>query len=134
MTEKPKGQKVAVTFMRADGLKLSYADLMATEPLIGYIRREDGFQAGSGMAYRTHSQLVILSDNVTSVPVAHLNNPALFDWNADGVIYEGWILVRDPETEKMRQVVQMWWIRNLEVLSVRPEIAPFKLKSGARKT
>lgn len=133
MIDKPSGQKVAVTMMRADGLKLSYAELAAAEPLIGFIRRDDGLQAGSGMAYRTSGELVIMRDNVTKVPVAHLTNPQLFDWNADGVIYEGWVLVRDPETNKMRQVIQMWWIRNLETLPAKPEIVPYKLKPGARR-
>ena len=133
MTQRPNGQKVAMTVLRADGVKLSYAELAAAEPLIGFLRREDGHPAGGGMAYRTNGRLVILRDNVSEVPIAHLNNPLLFDWNADGVICEGWILVRDPATDKMRQVVQLWWIRNLETLSGKPEIKPFVLEPGQRR-
>jgi hypothetical protein len=39
--------------------------------------------------------------------ITQLNNPALVDWNQDGLIYEGWVLERDPTDDRMRQVVQM---------------------------
>ena len=75
----------------------------------------------AGMAYRTHGVLELKRDITSVGNIAHLNSPALFDWNQNGVIYEGWVL--EPAAEgKMRQVVQMWWIRNLEPMTVKPEI------------
>lgn len=133
MTRRPNGQKVAVTVLRNDGLKLSYAEVAAAEPLIGFLRHEEGHPAGAGMAYRTSGLLVLLRDNLNGVPIAQLSNPSLFDWNADGVVCEGWVLARDPATDRMRQVVQLWWIRNLELLSPKPEIKPFKLEPGQRR-
>lgn len=130
--ETPSGQRVAVIVLRERGFKLSYAQLAAVEPIIGYIRRIDGHPAGSGMAYRTHSMLKLTDGASTERSLAHLNNPCLFDWNRDGVIYEGWVLERNPADGKMQQVVQMWWIRNLEVMSEKPEIKPFHLHSGQR--
>jgi hypothetical protein len=122
MTEEPPGQKVAVVLLRNRGVKLSYAELGAAEPLIGYIRRLDGYGATSGMAYRTHRMLQLKRDAHALGEIAHLNNPGLVDWNRDGLIYEGWVLERDPVDERMHQVVQMWWIRNLEALPAKPEI------------
>jgi len=126
------GQKVAVIVLRGRGFKLSYAQLSAAEPLIGYITREDGTGAGSGMAYRTHSRLELREKAQSLGSIAHLNNPFLFDWNSDGLIFEGWVLERDPLDERLQQVVQMWWVRNLEALSEKPEIKPFKLQPGQR--
>lgn len=122
MTEQPVGQKVAVVLLRNCGVKLSYAELDAAEPLIGYIRRVDGYSATSGMAYRTHSILQLKHDAHALGEIAHLNNPGLVDWNQDGLIYEGWVLERSPADDRMRQVVQMWWIRNLEAMPAKPEI------------
>ncbi|WP_160992620.1 hypothetical protein [Duganella lactea] len=133
MVRRPNGQNVAVTVLREDGIKLSYAQVAAAEPMVGFLRYEEGHPAGGGMAYRTSGVLVLLRDTVTQVPIAHLNNPSLFDWNADGVVCEGWVLAKDPVTEKMRQVVQLWWIRNLEVLPPKPEIKPFNLRPGERR-
>lgn len=113
---------LAVVLLRNRGVKLSYAELEAAEPLIGYIRRVDGYGAGSGMAYRTHSMLQLKRDPYALGESAHLNNPGLVDWNKDGVIYEGWVLERDPTDDRMHQVVQMWWIRNLEGMPAKPEI------------
>jgi hypothetical protein len=126
MTEQPVGQKVAVVLLRNRGAKLSYAELDVVEPLIGYIRRVDGHGATSGMAYRTHSMLQLRRDTFSLAEIAHLNNPGLVDWNQDGLIYEGWVLERDPVEGKLHQVVQMWWIRNLEALPAKPEIRPKK--------
>jgi hypothetical protein len=64
--------------------------------------------------------------------LAHLNNPCLLDWNRDGVIYEGWVLERNPVDGRMQQVVQMWRIRNLAVMTEKPEIKPFNLQHGQR--
>ena len=122
MTEHPVGQKVAVVLLRQYGVKLSFSQLAAAAPLVGYIRRIDGYGAGSGMAYRTHSMLQLKRDAHALGEIAHLNNPCLVDWNQDGLIYEGWVLERDPADDRMHQVVQMWWIRNLEALSAKPEI------------
>lgn len=122
MTEQPVGQRVAVVLLRNRGAKLSYAQLDAAEPLIGYIRHVDGYGATSGMAFRTHSMLQLKGDAHALGEIAHLNNPCLVDWNQDGLIYEGWVLERDPADEKMHQVVQMWWIRNLEAMPAKPEI------------
>lgn len=52
MTKRPDGQKVAVTVLRKDGVKLSYAELAAAEPLIGFLRYEEGHAAGAGLAAR----------------------------------------------------------------------------------
>lgn len=124
MTEQPVGQKVAVVLLRSSGAKLSYSQLEGAEPLIGYIRRIDGHGASAGMAYRTHSVLELKRDPHSLGDIARLNNPGLFDWNQDGVIYEGWVLERDPGDDRMRQVVQMWWIRNLEAMTAKPPIRP----------
>lgn len=130
MTEQPVGQKVAVVLLRNWGAKLSYSQLDAAEPLIGYICRVDGYGAASGMAYRTHSMLQLKRDAHALGEIARLNNPGLVDWNQDGLIYEGWVLERDPADDQMHQVVQMWWIRNLDALPAKPEIRP-KRKAGA---
>lgn len=122
MTEQPGGQKVAVVLLRSWGAKLSYSQLDGAEPLIGYIRRIDGYGASAGMAYRTHSMLELKRDPHSPGDIARLNNPGLVDWNQDGVIYEGWVLERDPADDRMHQVVQMWWIRNLEAMPAKPEI------------
>jgi len=74
------------------------------------------------MAYRTHSMLQLKLDARALGEIAHLNNPGPVDWNRDGLIYEGLVLERDPAEEKMHQVVQMCWVRNLEVLPAKPEI------------
>ncbi|WP_090189635.1 MULTISPECIES: hypothetical protein [unclassified Duganella] len=131
-TDTPAGQKVAVIVLRGRGFKLSYAELTTAEPLIGYINRMDGNGARSGMAYRTHGVLELRASASALGSIAHLNNPVLFDWNKDGQIYEGWVLERDPADGRLQQVVQMWWIRNLEALTEKPEIKPFQLLHGQR--
>ena len=130
MTQKPAGQKVAVIVLRGRGIKLSYAQLEKVEPLVGYITKIDGYGARSGMAYRTHSVLELRAGPSSLGAIAHLNSPWLFDWNQDGQIYEGWVLEPDPADGRMQQVIQMWWIRNLEAMTAKPEIQPFKLKPG----
>lgn len=123
MNDYPAGQRVAVVLLRNCGFKPSYAELEASEPLVGYIRRVDGYGSAAGMAYRSHSLLQLKYDKHSLGEIAHLSNPSLVDWNSDGVIYEGWVLERDEEG-KMQQVVQMWWIRTLEAMTAKPEIRP----------
>jgi len=132
MTSTPSGQKVAVLVLRDRGMKLSYAQLQEAVPLIGYITKADGYGARSGMAYRTTGLLELRATPLSQGTIAQLHNPWLFDWNQDGQIYEGWVLEREPSDGRLQQVVQMWWIRNLEPLSEKPEIKPFKLRAGER--
>lgn len=46
----PQGQRVSITVMRNRGAKVTYAELAAMEPMIGFIRKVHDH--GAFMAYR----------------------------------------------------------------------------------
>lgn len=115
----PQGQHVSVTVMRERGAKVTYADLAAKEPLVGYIRKSH--DNGVSMAYRYNGYLILETDGHHPRCMARLYSPEIQEWNKDGQIYVGWALER-WEDDKVHQVVQLWWIRPLEALSAKPEI------------
>lgn len=121
MTYTPPGQRVAVVVLRNRGFKPTKAELASQEPMIGMIRF-DRLGESDGMAYRALSELKLMDERSDIRCLACLRDPELFDWNEDGVIYRGWILEPDPVDQRLQQVVQMWWIRNLEALPAKPEI------------
>lgn len=115
----PPGQHVSVTVMRDRGAKVTYAELAAMEPMIGFIRKvhDNGMQ----MAYRYNGFLRLETDGYQPREIARLYSPMIQDWNKDGLIYLGWVLERWDD-DKVRQVVQLWWIRQLEGLPAKPDI------------
>lgn len=115
----PTGQHVSVTVMRDQGAKVSYAALGAMEPMIGYIRKVH--DNGVSMAYRYNGFFTLETGGHQPREIARLYSPLIQDWNKDGLIYQGWVLER-WEDDKVRQVVQLWWIRQLEGLSPKAEI------------
>ena len=116
----PQGQRVSVTVMRERGAKVTFAELAATEPLIGLIRKSH--DNGVSMAYRYSGYLVLETEGYQPRDIARLYSPVLQDWNRDGQIYVGWTLERWDD-EKLHQVIQLWWIRPLEALPPKPEVA-----------
>lgn len=124
----PRGQHVSVAVMRERGAKVTYAELAAEEPMIGFIRKvhDNGVQ----MAYRYNGFLLLESDGCQPRQIARLYSPMIQDWNQDGQIYLGWVLER-WEDDKLHQVVQLWWIRALEGLTAKPDIVPASLPKPA---
>lgn len=123
--ETPGGHYVAVSVLRERGCKVSLADLAATEPFIGYLRRFD--PGTEHMAYRIRGELNLYAERNGGQLLAKLFSPEFVDWNQDGIIMEGWTLERTPDTQRLQQVIQLWWIRPLEPLEIRPAIC---LKKG----
>jgi len=115
----PQGQHVSVTVLRDRGAKVTHRDLVAGEPMIGFIRRVH--DNGVSMAYRYNGFLLLETDGYRPRELARLFSPEIQEWNKDGLIYVGWSLER-WEDEKVHQVVQLWWIRQLEGLSAKPKI------------
>lgn len=115
----PKGQHVSVITMRIQGAKVTLAELAATEPLIGYIRKTH--DTGERMAYRYNGTLVLETGEYQPRKIACLHSPVLQEWNKDGQIYQGWVLEKMGD-DKLHQVIQLWWIRQLEGLSAKPVI------------
>lgn len=76
---------------------------------------------GVSMAYRYNGYVLLETDGHQPRQIARLYSPEIQDWNKDGLIYFGWDLERWDD-EKVRQVVQLWWIRPLDGLSAKPEI------------
>lgn len=117
----PQGQRVSVTSMRVRGAKVTYTALARGEPMIGYIRKVH--DNGECMAYRYKGFLLLETDGYSPREISRLYSPELQDWNKDGQIYVGWVLDR-WEDDKIHQVVQLWWIRQLDGLAAKPEIVP----------
>lgn len=115
----PQGQRVSVAVMRDRGAKVTYAELASQDPMIGDIRRVH--DNGISMAYRYNGFLLLETDGYQPREIARLYSPEIQDWNKDGLIYTGWALER-WEDGKVHQVVQLWWIRQLEGLSAKPDI------------
>ena len=115
----PQGQHVSVTVMRNRGAKVTYAELAAMDPMIGFIRKVH--DNGAFMAYRYNGFLLLETDGYQPKEIARLYSPEIQDWNQDGLIYLGWSLER-WEDDKLHQVVQLWWIRQLHGLSAKPNI------------
>lgn len=115
----PQGQHVSVTVMRDQGAKVSYAALAAMEPMIGYIRKVH--DNGVSMAYRYNGFFTLETAGHQPREIARLYSPLIQDWNKDGLIYQGWVLERWDD-DKVHQVVQLWWIRQLEALPAKAEI------------
>ena len=114
--------------MRNRGAKVTYAELAAMEPMIGFIRKVHDH--GAFMAYRYNGYLLLETDGHNRREIARLYSPEIQDWNQDGLIYTGWAMER-WEDEKIHQVVQLWWIRQLHGLSAKPDIVvESKGKSG----
>lgn len=125
----PQGQHVSVTVMRERGAKVTYSELAAIEPMIGYIRKVQ--DNGESMAYRYNGFLLLESDGHQPQQIARLYSPIIQDWNKDGLIYQGWVLERWDD-EKVHQVVQLWWIRQLDGLPAKPNVgANSPKKAGA---
>lgn len=115
----PQGQRVSVTAMRNRGAKVTYADLAAMDPMVGYIRKVH--DNGVSMAYRYNGYLLLETDAHPPRQIARLYSPEIQDWNKDGLIYRGWDLERWDD-KKVHQVIQLWWIRPLDGLPAKPEI------------
>jgi hypothetical protein len=73
------------------------------------------------MAYRYNGFLLLETDGYRPRELARLFSPEIQEWNKDGLIYVGWTIERWDD-EKTHQVVQLWWIRQLEGLSAKPKI------------
>lgn len=125
----PQGQRVSVTVMRHRGAKVTYAELAAMEPMVGFIRKVH--DNGVSMAYRFNGYLLLETDGYQPRQIARLYSPEIQDWNKDGLIYFGWDLERWDD-EKVHQVVQLWWIRPLDGLSAKPEIATAATKQASQ--
>jgi hypothetical protein len=115
----PQGQHVSVTVLRDRGAKVTHREIVTADPMIGFIRRVH--DNGVSMAYRYNGFLLLETDGYRPRELARLFSPEIQEWNKDGLIYVGWSLER-WEDEKVHQVVQLWWIRQLEGLSAKPKI------------
>jgi len=117
-TVTPVGQHVSIVLMRDFGAKITNGQLAKAEPLIGYVRKVH--DDGRSMAYRYRGYLILETGGYQPREIVRLFSPVLLDWNGDGQIWEGWVLERDGG-KKLRQVVQLWWVKHVLATSMPPE-------------